>query len=77
MGAVSTVKHRQSTINKIKATLLVKKLQKHALGECDMTNSQVKAANILINKVLPDLKAIDHSGETSVQVTAIKREIIF
>lgn len=49
---------------RIKADLLRKRLENHALGKCEMTATQVQAARILLAKVIPDLKAIEHSGET-------------
>jgi len=44
------------------AGVLLKRLIDHALGECEMTPQQVRSAEILLKKVLPDLKAIEHSG---------------
>ncbi len=75
--AESTMKHRQSSIDKIKATLVLKKLQKHVLDGEAMSQTQVQAAKILLAKVIPDQKAVEHTGEMAVQVSAIKREIIF
>lgn len=39
---------------RIQTVHLVKRLQDHALGECDMTKTQVQAASFLINKVMPN-----------------------
>ena len=30
----------------------------HGLGKCDMTTSQVRAAQLVLRKTLPDLKAV-------------------
>lgn len=59
--------HRQRSIQKIKDALLVDRLIKHALGEVEMSASQVNAARVLLNKTFPDLKAVEHSGESTVQ----------
>jgi len=48
---------------KIKTGLLLKKLVDNSLGEEElMTASQVRSAEILLRKVLPDLKAIELQG---------------
>ena len=53
----------QKTRDKIQATQIVNRLQKHILADDDvMTVSQVNAARVLLNKILPDLKAVEVSG---------------
>ena len=42
--------------------MLRKRLEDHALGKVEMTNTQVRAAEILLKKVIPDLSAVEHSG---------------
>ena len=59
---------RRVTLNekwrdKIRASMLVNRLQGCALGEVEMTDVQVKAANILLRKVAPDLQSVEHMGE--------------
>ena len=54
--------HTQQTRDKIKAGMIVSKLTKHIKGEYPMEPSQVNAAKTLLNKVLPDLRAVEHSG---------------
>ena len=44
--------------------MLVKELEKHALGQRDMTQTQVRAAEVIIDRVLPKMQAVEHSGET-------------
>lgn len=51
--------------DRIKASLVIEKLNRFVMGECEMSAHQVNAARILLNKVLPDLKAVEHSGEIS------------
>jgi hypothetical protein len=41
----------------------MKRLKDHALGKLEMTATQIKAAEILLRKVIPDLRAVEHSGE--------------
>jgi hypothetical protein len=40
-----------------------------ALGVSEMTTNQVQAARILLGKSVPDLKAVDHSGEIQGHIT--------
>ena len=50
---------------RIEVAGIVDKLQKH-VDDKDanpLTQTQLKAAEILLRKVIPDLKAIEHSGE--------------
>lgn len=47
---------------RIRATQLMRRLAKHALGKVEMTQTQVKAAEILLRKVVPDIKSVEHSG---------------
>ena len=44
----------------IRTSMLIKRLQKHTVKEC-MTPSQIRAAEILLNKTLPNLKQSDDS----------------
>lgn len=50
---------------RIQAGMILDRLEKHILGEVEMSATQVNAARVLLNKALPDLKAIEHSGETT------------
>lgn len=50
----------------IQTAKLVRALQEHALGEREMSVSQVQAARILLAKTMPDQKAIDLSGTVGV-----------
>jgi len=49
------IRHDESTRAKIRASQLIRRLQSHALGECEMTPTQVRAAEVCLKKVLPDL----------------------
>ena len=60
---VSRTEHYRMAAEKVKARKLMERLQQHALGEIAMAKTEIMAANILLKKVLPDLKATEHSGE--------------
>ena len=55
--------HIEATRKRVQTTQLVNRLQDHALGKCEMSPTQVTAANILLKKTTPDLSAVDISGE--------------
>ena len=44
---------------KIKMTQIINRIQDCAMGDIEMTPVQMKAAEILLKKMIPDLKAID------------------
>jgi hypothetical protein len=43
--------------------MLINRLISHALGEVEMTQTQVRAVEILLRKTLPDLSAVENTGE--------------
>lgn len=66
MGArgVRTVKirHDENTRAKIQVSQIVNRLTNHLLGKVELSATQVKAAEILLRKTLPDLAAIEHNA---------------
>lgn len=50
---------------RIKATLLLKKLEDHALGlgNIEMSATQIRAAETCLRKAIPDLSAVQISGD--------------
>ena len=49
---------------KIQTSQLINRLQKNALADVEiMTTGQIASANALLDRVLPKLKAIEHSGQ--------------
>lgn len=55
--------HDDKTKRLIQASQLLNRLISHANGEIEMTQSQVNAAKVVIGKSIPDLKAIELTGE--------------
>lgn len=57
---------------RVQAGVILNRLEKNALGELDteMTAGQVKSADILLRKVMPDLSesAVKSSGELTVNI---------
>lgn len=55
--------HDEKTKLRIQASQLLNRLELFANGKLEMSQAQVNAARIVIGKVIPDLKAIEHSGK--------------
>ena len=71
MAARIRTDQNETTRLKIKSTQLVKRLMDHATSDEEvMTTSQIRAAEILLKKTMPDLKQTEHSGE-AVSITQI------
>ena len=56
---------------KIRAAALMNRLNDCALGDADMTSAQLKAADIILKKLVPDLARTDikHEGQVGVTVS--------
>jgi len=59
---------------KIKITQILKYLGEHMEGLREMGPTQIQAAQILLRKVMPDLAAIEHTGEVK-QTFAVSPEL--
>jgi hypothetical protein len=57
--------HDQDTRNKIQAAQLINRMVKCVNGEVEMTNTQVSCAKALLNKVLPDLQAVQLEADVT------------
>jgi len=62
MAARLNPAHDQRTREKIQTSQLINRLVSHAKGEAEMTATQVRAAEILLKKALPDLQSVQLSG---------------
>lgn len=63
MAARKQLWHPDAVKKKIQASQLINRLTEHALSDAPiMDASQVTAAVKLLGKVVPDLKAVEHSG---------------
>ena len=59
------INHDEKTRQKIQASQLINRLTNHALGNLEkpMEASQVRAAEILLKKTIPDLSNVEMTGE--------------
>ena len=53
--------------------MLLKKLEDHALGAEEMTQTQIRAAEIVLKKAVPDLSAVQHGGDPDNPVQTVSR----
>jgi hypothetical protein len=62
--------HPEEVKKKIQTSQLINRLQTNALADEEfMTPGQIASANSLLDRVLPKLKAVDHSGEVDMSIT--------
>lgn len=59
MAARLNPAHDERTRAKIQTSQLLNRLMSHANGEVEMTPTQVRAAEILLKKTLPDLSSVE------------------
>ena len=64
-----------NTRAKIQAGLLIKNLSDHVFGKCEMKPTQIKAAEILLKKVLPDLQATTITADSEGVLGEILKEL--
>lgn len=56
-------RHQEDVRTKIQASAIITRLQSAFDGTIDLSQVQVNIAKTLLDKALPDLKSIEHSGE--------------
>lgn len=75
MAARLNPRHSEMVRAKIQASQLVNRLTAHALGDADMSATQVQAAKILLDKTLsnaPTITELTGADGGPLQVTAIE-----
>ena len=55
-------KHTDIVRERIRISMIVNRLHKHIAGELELSPTQIRAAEILLKKKLPDLSSVEHSG---------------
>jgi hypothetical protein len=61
----------------IKTTQILKRVQDHLLGNLKLSNTQLRAAELLLSKSVPSLKAIEHTGHEGGPIEIQQRAIEF
>lgn len=77
MAARLNPRHTEMVRQKIQAGVLIDRLQKHAQGKNDMTATQIKAAEVLLERSVPKLAQIQHTGANggAIQVTVASEDV--
>jgi hypothetical protein len=60
-------RHQEDIRRKIQASVLIDFLTKHVKGEREMTPSQIRSAEILLKKSVPDLISTEMTADLTVQ----------
>lgn len=69
MAARKNPVHSAEARQRIQTSQLINRLQENALAKKEfMTAGQIASANSLLDRVIPKLKAVEHSGEVGVTV---------
>lgn len=76
MAARKNLSHPDKVRQRIQTSQLINRLQDHVVGKVKMSPQQVRSAEILLRKSLPDLSRVEmhHGGE--VTVNRIERRIV-
>ena len=56
---ISRLELHEKWREKIRASMLINRLRNHVLGKIEMSPTQLRAAEILLKKVVPDLSAVN------------------
>lgn len=65
--------HQDDVRAKIQASQIINRLMGCINGECELSATQVNAANILLRKTLPDLSSVELSGDPENPVEMVTR----
>ena len=57
------VRHQTDVRAKIQCSMLINRLMDHIDAKIELSATQVKGIEILLRKSLPDLSAVEHSGD--------------
>lgn len=63
MAARLNPRHQEMVRDKIQASQLINRLEDHALNGAELSATQIKAIEILLRKSIPDLSAVQVSGD--------------
>lgn len=57
------IRHDAETRAKIQASQIINRLTDHIFGKVELSSTQVQSALGLLRKAIPDLAAVQHSGQ--------------
>lgn len=59
---IRKIRHDEETRARIKTSQLINRLTNHAVGKVKLTSTQVRAIEVLLDRSLPKLTAVELSG---------------
>lgn len=62
MAARINRKHSEDIRKKIQASVIIDRFHKHFMGKLDMTPTQIKTGEALLDRSVPKLAQIQHTG---------------
>jgi len=65
------IRHDEETRAKIQTSQLLNRLNDHVFSDTDISQTQMKAIEILLRKTLPDLAAVQISGDAEQPVKMV------
>ncbi len=65
---IKRIRNDDEIRNRIRVGLLTNRLQANALGEMELSPSQIKCTEILLRKCLPDLQTIEYKGDANAPI---------
>ena len=67
------IRHDDETRKKIQAAQIINRFQKCIAGDVELDPQQVSCGKALLNKVLPELKAIEHASDADNPLTFVQK----
>ena len=62
---INKIRHDENTRLKIKTAYIINRFQDHFAGKIELTTTQITAGKILLDRTLPVLQSVEHSGEVT------------
>lgn len=78
MAARLNRRHTEEVRQKIQASVIIQRLHKHFMGNLELSATQLKAGECLLDRSVPKLSHIQHTGADggAIQVEEIRRVIV-
>lgn len=78
MAARLRAKHQDEIREKIRTSQLINRLENHVFGTVELSSSQVRGIEILLNKTLPNLQSTELKGseDNPLTITTVERRIV-
>lgn len=78
MAARINRKHSEDIRKKIQASVIVQRFHDHFMGKLDLTQTQIKVGDSLLDRSVPKLAQIQHTGDNGgpIMFEHIERKIV-